>query len=102
MQHEFNNRIAAQRSILQLLNRNQWEAEDLFGLSAKAVDRWVSVNRVDPNSRLVKLVKDAAAKLFFLANKSQEQISEEYRAVSYEIAGVRDAIAIELERIVHK
>lgn len=98
MQHEFNNRIAAQRSILQVLNHKGWDAEDLFGLSSKAIDRWVSVNCVDPNSKLVKLVKDASGKLFFLANKSQEQISEEYRSVSEEIAAVCDAIAIEIGR----
>jgi hypothetical protein len=100
MQHEFNNRITAQRSILQVLNRKQWDAEDLFGLSAKAIDRWVSVNRIDPGSNLVKLVRDAAAKLFFLANKSQEQISEEYRSAADAIAALRDAIALEIDRIV--
>jgi N12 class adenine-specific DNA methylase len=46
---------------------------------------------------LVELVKDAAAKLFFLANKSQDQISDEYRRVSDDIEAIRDAIAIELK-----
>ena len=97
MQHEFNNRIAAQRAILRVVNRKPWGSEPLFGLSSKAIDRWVSVNRIEPNSRLVKLVKDVSAKLFFLANKSQEQVSDEYTAVRVEIIAACDAIKIELE-----
>jgi hypothetical protein len=69
----------------------------LFGLSSKAIDRWVSVNRIEPASRLVKLVRDISAKLFFLANKSQEQVSDEYTAVRAEIVAACDAIEIELE-----
>jgi hypothetical protein len=98
MQHEFNSRIAAQRAILQVLNRKRWGAEELFGLSSKAIDRWVSVNRIDPDSKLVNLVKEASAKLFFLANKSQQQISDEYRAIKSEIEAVRDAIEKETAR----
>ena len=97
MQHEFNNRIAAQRAILRAVNRKPWGSEPLFGLSSKAIDRWVSVNRIEPDSRLVKLVKDVSAKLFFLANKSQEQVSDEYTAVRVEIIAACDAIKIELE-----
>jgi hypothetical protein len=98
MQHEFNNRIAAQRAILQVVNRKKWGTEELFGLSSKAIDRWISVNRIDPDSKLVNLIKQASAKLFFLANKSQQQISDEYRAMSEEIAAVRDAIVEETSR----
>lgn len=92
---EFNNRIAAQRHVLQLVNRKKWEKEELFGLSSKAIERWASVNLVNPDARLVQLVKEAAAKLFFLANKSQEQISDEYKTISEEITAI--AIAIEIE-----
>ena len=77
--NEFNNRISAQRSIIQLVNRKKWEKEELLGLSSKAINRWVSVNSINPESRLVELVKAASAKLFFLANKSQDHISEEYK-----------------------
>jgi hypothetical protein len=97
VQHEFNNRIAAQRAILLVVNRKPWSSEQLFGLSSKAVDRWVSVNRIEPASRLVKLVRDISAKLFFLANKSQEQVSDEYTAVRADIVAACDAIEIELE-----
>jgi hypothetical protein len=97
VQHEFNNRIAAQRAILRVVNRKPWGSEPLFGLSSKAIDRWVSVNRIEPASRLVKLAKDVSAKLFFLANKSQEQVSDEYTAVSVEIAAICETIKVELD-----
>lgn len=82
---EFNNRIAAQREILQVVN-DRAQKEELFGLSSKAIDRWISANQVDPESQLVDLIQTASAKLFFLANKSQEQITEEYATVSREIS----------------
>ena len=45
----------------------------------------------------MKLIRDVSAKMFFLANKSQEQVSDEYTAVRVEIAAACDAIRIELE-----
>ena len=100
MQHEFNNRIEAQRAILRVVNSKRWGCEQLFGLSSKAIDRWVSVNRIDPASRLVNLMKDVSGKLFFLANKSQEQISDEYKIVRAEIIAASDAIEIEIRSAV--
>jgi predicted transcriptional regulator len=97
VQHEFNNRIAAQRAMLRVINRKPRSGEQLFGLSSKAIDRWVSANRIEPSSRLVELIRDVSAKLFFLANKSQEQVSDEYIAVRVEIAAACDAIRVELE-----
>ena len=94
--NEFKNRMAAQRQILELVNRKQ-RGEELFGLSSKAIERWVAVNAIDSNSNLVELIKIASGKLFFLANKSQEQISEDYQSTSREIAGVTNAIGVELE-----
>jgi hypothetical protein len=93
--NEFSNRIAAQRHILRLVNRKNSEEEELFGLSSKAIERWIVVNRIDPKSSLVALVKTASLKLFFLSNKSQDQVSEEYRAVASEIALVARAIELE-------
>jgi hypothetical protein len=88
MEHEFNNRISAQRKILRTINRKLWPREALFGLSTKAIDRWVTANRLDPKSVLVGLVRGVSDKLFFLANKSQEQVSEQYRIVWAEIIEV--------------
>jgi hypothetical protein len=98
--HEFNDRISAQRGILQAINRKPWSNEPLFGLSSKAIDRWIAVNRVDPNTIIVRMIKDIAAKLFFLANKSQEQVSEQYQLVRTEVAAACDEIQDELQRFV--
>jgi hypothetical protein len=92
--NEFGSRIAAQRLVLQLVNRRKWEREELFGLSSKAIDRWVTVNRIDPESQLVTQVQSAAAKLFFLANKSQEQVTDEYTSVASEFALIAKRIEV--------
>jgi hypothetical protein len=78
--------MEAQRKVLQTVNRKEWDKEELFGLSSEAIDRWVITNRVDPESRLVQLIKTTSEKLFFLANKSQETVSSEYKMVSHEIS----------------
>jgi hypothetical protein len=93
--NEFKNRMAAQRRILELVNSKR-RTEELFGLSSKAIERWSSVNAIAGSSNLVELIKTASGKLFFLANKSQEQISEDYVTTSREIAEVTSAIAAEL------
>jgi hypothetical protein len=99
MHHEFNNRIAAQRTILRVVNRKPFGPEQLFGLSSKAIDRWVSVNRIEPTARIVGLVREVSSKLFFLANKSQQQISEEYSIVQGEIAAASYEIERELQAL---
>ena len=82
---EFNNRIAAQRDILLAVNSRK-QSEELFGLSSGAIERWTAVNSLRPDSPLVNLIRQAAGKLFFLANKSQEQITLEYRVLSTEVS----------------
>jgi len=82
---EFNNRISAQREILIVVNSGGWQ-EELFGLSSGAIDRWINTNRLEPDSVLVKLICEAADKLFFLSNKSQEQITEDYKHLSGEVS----------------
>ena len=94
---EFQNRMAAQRQILRLVNRRENQKEELFGLSSQAIERWATVNAISPNSKLAFLIKVASKKLFFLANKSQEQISEDYRATSREIADLTSLIEAELD-----
>lgn len=73
-------------------------SERLFGLSSKAIDRWIAVNRLDPSSSIVHAIRDIAAKLFFLANKSQDQISEQYQLVRAEIMAACDDIEAELQK----
>lgn len=93
---EFNNRVSAQRDILYLVNKDQW-AEELFGLSSGAIERWVSANSLGKNTDLVILINEAAEKLFFLSNKSQEQVTEEYKCLSAEVAMLTRKIAQALE-----
>lgn len=97
--NEFSNRISAQRNILKEVNERGWPQEDLHGLSAKALSRWESVNRLDVSAKLVKLLHVAASKLFFLANKSQEQISDEYHCISREVELITTDIRSEISLI---
>jgi hypothetical protein len=85
MEHEFNNRITAQREILKIINRKSWPTEDLFSISNKAINRWVTINQLNPQAPIIRIVNEVAGKLFFLANKSQEQISEKYQLIKSEL-----------------
>jgi hypothetical protein len=91
---EFNNRIDAQRQILRFVNCAGEMQEELFGLSTGALERWARVNELDDHSPLLALLKQAAAKLFFLSNKSQEQITDEYQSLSDEVADLTAQIRI--------
>lgn len=90
--NEFNNRIDAQRQILALVNRQPWE-EELYGLSGAAIERWVRANHLNPSGALASAIYASADKLFFLANKSQEQVTEEYRLLSHEVRLLIEQIA---------
>ena len=91
---EFNNRIDAQRRILRLVNCSRDLQEELFGLSSGALERWARVNGFDEHDPLIVLLKRAAAKLFFLSNKSQEQITEEYQSLSDEVVTLTEQIRV--------
>lgn len=94
--NEFNNRIAAQREILLAVNGVDWR-EELYGMSSGALDRWIRANGLDRSSQLVTLLFDTATKLFFLANKSQEQVTAEYRTRSMEVSALTQQIRGELQ-----
>lgn len=94
--NEFNNRIDAQRRILRTVNKHGWPAENLSGLSNKAVERWILANQIDVSSRLAELIRSAGRVLFFLASKSQEQITDDYKHRSQEVVSITDEIATEL------
>ena len=68
-------------------------------MSSGALDRWVQANSLDRSSRLVRLLLEAAGKLFFLANKSQEQITAEYQLRSDEVSGLTEEIRIEITQL---
>lgn len=97
--HEFNNRIDAQREILRSVNALPWRTEKLLGLSSKAILRWSTVNQLDQTSRLIEMVTEAASCLFFLANKSQEQITDNYSMKSSRVAQLSSSIQNEVANL---
>ncbi|MGF1718375.1 hypothetical protein L4D08_26350 [Photobacterium chitinilyticum] len=82
---EFRNRIESQREAVKIVNSFHLYDEPLFSLTEKSIARWVSVNQIDPKATHVELVIRASKKLFFLANKSQEQITEDYKQLSKDV-----------------
>ena len=83
---EFNNRMDVQRNVLEVINRKRFNKEEICGLSKKAIERWIAVNRLNPGSDICRILFKISEKLYFLATKSQEQVSEKYKLLSYEIA----------------
>jgi len=75
---EFVSRMATQRHVLNVVNRNP-SSEKLFGLSSSAIERWVLANRLDPTSEIVQLLRRISSELFFMATRSQEPVSAEYK-----------------------
>lgn len=87
--NDFNNRMDAQRNVLEVINRKLEKREELCGLSKKAIERWIFSNQMDSESEISKILYTISEKLFFLANKSQEQVSEEYKMVSSEVSKLK-------------
>jgi hypothetical protein len=83
---EFNNRISAQRDALKIVNRSGLFVEPLLSLTEKAIDRWDKNNKVDAYDSIIILLKSMSGTLFFLANKSQEQITEDYEDLSDKVS----------------
>jgi hypothetical protein len=82
---EFNNRITAQRDALKIVNGSGLFTEALLSLTEKAIERWLKNNGIDSNNDVVKLLKSLSSTLFFLANKSQEQVTEDYKTLSEKV-----------------
>ena len=98
MMDEFNNRMDAQRRVIELVNQSQkGKNEDLFGLSKKAIERWININDISCTSEIGLLLIQISQKLFFLSNKSQEQVSEEYKLLSSEVQQLQQKLVIALE-----
>ena len=79
---DFSNRMQAQREFLKVINSRDWPREQLSALSSGAIQRWIIANRLDATDALVICVRGAGEALYFLANESQQQVSNEYRARS--------------------
>lgn len=98
---EFNNRISTQRKVLKIVNGTGIYKEPLFSLTEKAINRWISDN-VITNEVLISLLKSISSTLFFLANRSQEQITDEYSVLSDEIDKQLVSLQLELNNILNE
>ena len=94
---EFGDRVQAQRVLLQIVNSTVWP-EELFGLSSQAITRWADRSGISPSSETVTLLRKASDRLSFLANRSQMQVSDEYRRLSRDVENVTDEIRGALTR----
>lgn len=83
---EFNNRISAQRDALKIVNGSELFAESLLSLTEKAINRWSISNKVDTHDSIIALLRSMSGTLFFLANKSQEQVTEDYKVLSEKVS----------------
>lgn len=79
---EFNNRMRSQRKVLNLVNRDQNNSEELFGLSENAITRWARINSINDDAEVLYILRQIANNLFFLATKSQEQVTDDYKKIS--------------------
>ena len=93
---EFNNRIGAQRDALKIVNGSGIFVESLLSMTEKAIDRWIKNNKVDPQDPIVTLLKTMSGTLFFLANKSQEQVTEDYKVLSDRVSKQLSNLELEL------
>lgn len=83
---EFNNRISAQRDALKIVNGSGLFFESLMSLTEKAIERWSRSNQLDTHDPIITLLKSMSGTLFFLANKSQEQVTEDYEVLSDKVS----------------
>ncbi|MCX7097788.1 MAG: hypothetical protein NTV43_07795 [Methylococcales bacterium] len=93
---EFNNRIIAQRNALTIVNGSRLFFEPLLSLTEKAIDRWSRNNGIDTRDVLIVLLKSMSETLFFLANKSQEQVTEDYKALSEKVDNQLSELELEV------
>ncbi|MEZ8820878.1 hypothetical protein AB4562_20505 [Vibrio sp. 10N.222.54.A1] len=96
---EFKNRIESQRDAVKIVNSFNLYKEPLFSLTEKSIIRWTSANLIDPKAKHVDLIMQASKKLFFLANKSQEQITEDYKKLPKDVELIFTEINKEMKRL---
>jgi hypothetical protein len=96
---EFGDRMRAQRHVLRVVNSVAWH-EELFGLSNQAIRRWSDQNGLRPESDLLRHLRVASDRLGFLANRSQMQVSDDYRRAWRDMQSatrdIEDALATRL------
>ena len=94
---DFIDRMQAQREMLKCVNSRDWPVAQLSALSDSAIKRWVLANDLRPDSALVSVVVKAGEALGFLANESQQQVSDEYRRQSLDFRSLIEAASNHLE-----
>jgi hypothetical protein len=94
MGDSFSDRMDAQRVILKQINQIAWPREELFALSEDAIQRWLSVNRLGEDNKVVKLAREAGDALLFLANASQEQVSPEYSSRTFTVTAILERLRL--------
>lgn len=77
MKAEFNSRVDLQREVLKIVNEKKF-VKKLNGLSKPAIESWILSNNIS-NDVLKKCLTTISEKLFFIANKSQDQVTDEYK-----------------------
>ncbi len=95
---EFNNRIIAQRNALAIVNGSGLFFEPLLSLTEKAIERWSRNNGIDANDMLVVFLKSMSGTLFFLANRSQEQVTEDYKSLSEKVDNQLSELKLEMAK----
>jgi len=95
--NEFKNRMKSQREIIQTLNSKNFEYQ-ICGLSRLSIEKWIRENKIDPSSKMVLIIYRIANKLFFLATKSQDQISRKYRELSESVLKAKNELIEEMEK----
>lgn len=93
---EFNNRISAQRDALKIVNGSELFLESLMSLTEKAIERWSKSNQIDAHDPIITLLTSMSGTLFFLANKSQEQVTEDYKVLSDKVCKQLDDLELEV------
>ncbi len=83
---EFNSRIELQREVIKIINNSSKFQKPIAGISKNAIDRWGIDNNLSLNAEIIKLLYIISDKLFFLANKSQEQITESYIKIKEDVS----------------
>lgn len=96
---EFSSRVETQRQILKIVNDKPWKSEQLFALTAKAIQRWISANHIDASTRLAKLLNAASAQVFVMANHSDDPIAGTYLLTRERVTALGTEIKNELENL---
>lgn len=96
---EFLNRIDLQREVIKMMNESDLYNFQISGLSVKAIDRWKNENNIGKDDDVYLTLIKIADKLFFLSNKSQEQITDDYKSLSKEVYSYVNQLAKSLKII---